>query len=286
VPECRLRPGPATVTLGHLAHDRETHSRPRIRVLAVQTLEHAEDSIVVLHVEANSAVGDGDDDRAALAARPDRDGLAVIPAELDGVGEEVGQCFAKALWLGRDLGHRKVARDGEAAGVDLRRQLLAQSVEERPEGDPPPLGRAALDAGVAEQVVDQETQPARRLLDPREVAPPRLVERIGVVLRQHPGESLESQVTAGALVSGGPASEPTTVATPGVGAARELTLRSARTRSRDRLRALQRGRVAALPRSDYWVGVLPGERDAPLGLCSSTAITSMDLARFRPSRTS
>ena len=65
----------------------------------------------------------------------------------------------------------------------------------------------------------------------------------------------------------------------------ELTQRSARTRSRHRFRALQRGRVAALPRY-YWVGVLPGERDAPLGLCSSTAITSMDLARFRPSRTS
>src|SRR5262245_3649498 len=56
--DAALRPHARTEALHRLAHQGEPDAGARILVLAMQPLEHLEDLIVVLHVEADAVVGD------------------------------------------------------------------------------------------------------------------------------------------------------------------------------------------------------------------------------------
>src|SRR6187401_3392341 len=64
----RFGPHSAAVPVDDPLHDRESHPRPRKLGRAVQPLEHAEELLVVLHVEAGAVVFHEEDRRSAGAA--------------------------------------------------------------------------------------------------------------------------------------------------------------------------------------------------------------------------
>ena len=114
---------------------------------------------------------------------------ALSRAELDRVGEQVGQGLLEPLPLAHDLGHGQVQGHGQAARRDLAGLVFQHRIQERLEGHRPALDRPLLDAGVLQEVVDEIGHPLGRGADPGEELPPRLVEPVRVVLLEGLGEA-------------------------------------------------------------------------------------------------
>src|SRR5262249_22521535 len=88
-PRRRLDPHRAAVALDHLLHDGEPDPRARILALVVQPLEHHEDPLEVLRLDADAVVANRD--LAGLAAVVDRDVdlRRRLRAELERVADQV-----------------------------------------------------------------------------------------------------------------------------------------------------------------------------------------------------
>ena len=114
------------MALGHLPHDGQAHACARILLGAVQALEDAEDAIVVLHVESDAAVGDGDHRVAALPIGADADHAAAGGAELHGIRQEIGQRLSQPVALADHLGERQLLGDREATRLDLVLEIAQQ----------------------------------------------------------------------------------------------------------------------------------------------------------------
>ncbi len=172
------------MALGDFSNDGQADARSRVLLLSVQALEDPEDPVVVLHVESDALIGHRHHHAVAVPVRANRNAAVPRRAELDGVGDEIGERLLEALPLGHDLADGQVLGHRQATGFHLLGEVLKQLVEQWLQGHRPALDGAALEPGIAEEVVDQLSHAAARASNRREVSPPGLIEAIAIVLLQ------------------------------------------------------------------------------------------------------
>src|SRR5262245_38986872 len=96
----RLRPDAAAVAHDDAVRDGQAHARALELARTVQPLEHAEQLVGVLHVEARAVVRDRKDHFPAFDAAADADArLRPLRAVLEGIADQVRPYVADDGWI-------------------------------------------------------------------------------------------------------------------------------------------------------------------------------------------
>jgi len=177
-----------------LGHEGQTDAGARNLVLSVQTLEHAEDAVVVLHVEALSVVGDAQVNLIVLLNGRDPDvRWPVGGRELQGVVQQVAQDHGQAPGVGHhqqagchlDSQTPLAPFDGFHHGL---RHVLNQPLEIHGFHVP----RHLFQPRIRQQIGDQLGHVKGGALDALQVVPPLGVQLTGVLLQQQRTEAFDA----------------------------------------------------------------------------------------------
>src|SRR5215208_280047 len=179
-------PDPAAMALDDALADRKAHARPRVLVLAVEPLEHVEDPLSLVRIDADAVVAHRDDALAVDTLGADRDNRRLLAMELDRVADQVSE---KSLELGRaPLHDRQLAFDLYAGSclLDPRGERPERRIDDLGELDAGRILGPRLKPRVVEQVVDHRLHPRGLVADVAQERPALLVERVAMALAEHP----------------------------------------------------------------------------------------------------
>src|SRR4051812_3309979 len=159
----RLDPDAPAVALDHLAADGEADAGAGVLAHRVQALEHHEDALEVLRLDADAVVADDDVVFIGFFAPGDVDPGHARSPELERVADQVLEELRHLQLVGRHAGQR-VPGHGGARLLDRRAQVGERATQRRLQLDPRHFLAAGADARVGEQVLDQLLH-ARRAVD-------------------------------------------------------------------------------------------------------------------------